>query len=801
MGRSISGRNLCLIALSLIVLLIAGETRSAFAQSGQTFNLNIPSQELNAAVLKFAEETGVQVFYDFNKLNGISSGALAGEYTAKQALRILFAGTGLTARFTDSGVVRVDAEVISLQPIQVAGMREGGSLDTLSRNVTVIPKDEIMRQQETSHGLADMIAKLVPGMSPSSQTLSNFGQRLRGRDVLVLIDGVPLNTSRNVSRDLFNITPSNIESIEVVHGGSALYGDSAAGGIIHINTLKGETGEPVFKTTMAGSSGLSRVGHDALSGRMEQQVSGKENDVDYLLSFSGEQTQGFFDADADRIAPEPSQGDLSDTRTVDLLAKIGYEWSDQRVQFSASYLDSEQDTDFVSDPTVTNFAKGSVKSRPLSGLSLENQAGRENLILNLNYSNRELFGSSVKTQAYFRDYETRFSPFDGRTIGSVNAVIQTFLVSEVYGGRVTVDTPIIGLESINAKLLWGADVKSEDVKQPATVFNGTIFDSSGGTDFVVTNAEKTYVPKMTTNSYGVFAQLEANPVDWLTLRGGLRHEIVDVSYGAFTTLGAGNNIEGGEIDYAETTFNVGAVVTPVEDVDVYANFSQSFELPDIGLQLRLAGVGFSSDNASLNPRITDNVEIGIRRSWDRLRASIAGFYSESDEGNIFIENFTIAQARTTEKIYGVEATADYAFSDQLDMGGTFTWLEGIRANPSGGDDIALDGFRIPPLKLTGYMEYHPSDWWNLRLHALYSGNRTSAADDNISFGGREVSDYTVVDLYGGFDLGHGKLKVGVENLLNNQYKTVFGQLLRNSNNTSNITARGATARIAYTFNW
>lgn len=799
-----------LTALALTITPIAyaqeapnvSESSPEAAQSANKAQLqfNIPSQDLATALSSFGKTANLQLLYSAELTRGLKTEGVSGTYTPEQALRILLAGTGLMARITDSGVVTVK-EIVALEPIMVTGIREGGALDTLSRNVTVIPRDELLRQRETAHGLADLFAKLVPGMSPSSQTMTNFGQRLRGRDVLVLIDGVPVNTNRNVSRDLFNITPSNIESIEVVHGGSALYGDSAAGGIIYINTLKGEEGPPVFKTTLSGSTSLSRIDDDALSGRLEQQISGKYNAVDYLVSFSGEQTQGFFDADGDRIAPEPSQGDLSDTGTLDTLGKIGYEWDKQRLQFSVSYLNAEQDTDFVSDPAVNAFPAGSVKSRPLSGLSLDDQASRENLILNLNYSNKDLFGSKLDTQAYYRDYETRFTPFDGRSFSSTNAIAQTFLESDVYGGRLTVDTPITFIKPFDVRLLWGADIKQEEVKQPATIFDDASFDASGGTNFVVSIDEKTLVPDIKTNSYGVFGQLEIHPADWLIVRGGVRHEEVDVDYPAFTTLGQGNQIESGEIDYSETTFNVGVVVTPIEEIDLYANFSQSFELPDIGLLLRLAPTGFTSNDSSLNPRITDNFEVGIRGNWNKFRGNIAGFYSESEEGRIFIQNFSFAQERTPEKIYGIEASADYTFNNQLGLGGTFTWLKGERGNPNGSGDIALDGFRIPPIKLTAYVEYQPFDWWSLRLQALHSGDRDDAFEDNIGFGGRKVEDYTVLDLYSGFDVGPGMLKVGIENLLNNQYQTVFGQLLRNGANTSNISARGATARVAYTFNW
>jgi len=775
------------------------------AQAAQTVTFDIPAQDLNGAMLAFAEAAGLQVFYDADKLRGLRTSGVQGSYTPERALDLLLAGTGFSYSFIDPTTVMLErpavpAGPVGLAPITVSAPREGGALDTLSRNVTVISREEIEKQRETSENVADMLSKVVPGMAPSSQTLTNFAQTLRGRNVLVLIDGVPMNTNRNISRDLFNVTPSNIESIEVVHGGSSVYGGGAAGGIIHINTLRGQDGPPAFETTVAATSSLSTLDSEALGGRVDQKVSGKTGAVDYLLSVSAQQTQGFFDAEGDRIAPEPSQGDFADTGTLDVLGKLGYEFGDQRLQTTVSYLRSRQDTNFVTDPAVNAFPPGSVKARAKEGLQLDDQTGTENFIANLDYTKQELFGSQFQAQAYYRDYHSRFFPFDGRPYGGWNALAQGFLNSEVYGGRLTVDTPITAVEGLDAKLLWGADYNHEETEQPVDVFDGGVFDASGGTVFEKIG-ERTFVPLTTTESTGVFGQLEVYPIDPLLLRAGVRLDWVGVSFPDFTTLGQGNHINGGELDYSETTFNVGAVLSPVDTIDIYANYAQAFELPDIGLQLRYAPAGFNAEDSNLAPRITDTYEVGVRGAWGGLSAGLAGFYSTSDLGRVQTENFTLIQARTKERIYGVEAEADYRFSKRLGVGGTFTWLKGQQKDADGDDYIALNSFRIPPVKVTGYVDYSPRNWWDLRLQALYSGHRDDAFDDGVGFGGRKVDDYFVVDLYSAFDTGYGTLKVGIENLLNNQYHTVFGQLLRDGQNTSHLAARGATARVSYSVKW
>src|SRR3546814_2269535 len=99
-------------------------------------------------------------------------------------------------------------------------------------------------------------------------------------------------------------------------------------------------------------------------------------------------------------------------------------------------------------------------------------------------------------------------------------------------------------------------------RSPADLFDGSDLDASGGRVFTKTDDGRTFVPLITTESYGVFGQLELYPFDELVLRGGVRHDWVNVSFPSFTTLGQGNEIDGGEISYSETTFNAGAVYSP-----------------------------------------------------------------------------------------------------------------------------------------------------------------------------------------------------------------------------------------------
>ena len=56
------------------------------------------------------------------------------------------------------------------------------------------------------------------------------------------------------------------------------------------------------------------------------------------------------------------------------------------------------------------------------------------------------------------------------------------------------------------------------------------------------------------------------------------------------------------------------------------------------------------------------------------------------------------------------------------MGGTFTWMRG-REKPEDGDWQGMTGFRVPPLKVTAYLQYQTDENWSNRVQATYVGSK------------------------------------------------------------------------------
>lgn len=794
-------------------------SQGAFAQA-PLFDFDIPAATLERSLNAAAGQAGAQVLFSSGLTAGRQAPALQGRYTLEQALGRLLEHSGLVVKARDeqtfivlpaSNAAPANAPSSQPAPMELASMeitssRLSSDVVAQARQVDVIEREQLQQLRQGSDGLATLLAKRIPGMADSSKTITDYGQTLRGRTMLVLVDGVPLNTNRDSSRNLANIDPALIERIEVIRGSSAIYGAGATGGIIAITT-RPAGGEAMAETTLTGVSPLSRLGSDGLGGQLQHHAAGSQGVLDYAFDFGARHIGASYDAKGHRIAPEPSQGDLFDSNTYNVGAKFGLRLDElQRVQLAVSHYNAEQDSDYTADPSVARLPPGSVPAQPLSGLSLDEQNQIRNTLVNLEYAHSEVFGGTLNAQLYYRDYFTRFTPFDARGVATrgrnVDQVMQN---SEVFGSRITLRTPLGG--EGNTELLWGGDFNQERSDMPIDIFDPQAFDASGGAVFDKIG-KLTYMPDLTTRSAGVFAQLQHRFTEQWSMEGGVRYEYATAEYGDFTPLSESTaaspvSVEGGKVHYDALLSNISLTYSPVQGQAVYAAFSQGFQLPDIGVQLRNARRGFDIGASNLEPVKTNNYELGWRGELgQQTLASLAVFYTTSKLGDVQSFNNGLILTRTRERIYGVEGSADWLTHDEVwGAGGSFTWMKG-REQPEAGAWQDMTGYRIPPLKLTAYLQYKPDEDWSHRVQATYFDGDDYRLGGVESFGRRKVDGYTTVDIISQYQLSQDdQVSVGVQNLFNRYYYPLYSQLMRNSNNTSHLPAPGAVVTASYTHRW
>ena len=281
---SLRATALAALAVSTSLLLHALPVQAAEpAASAAARSYQIQPGPLGPALMAFAAQAGVNLGMDLQQLVGMETRGLSGTFSVEDGFAQLLNTSGWTARRVGAGNYALEklpaaarqapsaaaavpspspsapaaAQATELAAITVTA-RTQNNLVAPSRQVTILEGQEVEQLRQGSDSLATMLSKVVPGMADSSHTITDYGQTLRGRNMLVLVDGVPLNTNRDSSRNLANINPADIEQIEVLRGSSAIYGSGAAGGIVSIRT-KRPSGETRAETIVTGSAPLSRL--------------------------------------------------------------------------------------------------------------------------------------------------------------------------------------------------------------------------------------------------------------------------------------------------------------------------------------------------------------------------------------------------------------------------------------------------------------------------------------------------------------------------------------------------------------
>ncbi|WP_146898201.1 TonB-dependent receptor [Adhaeribacter aerolatus] len=657
-----------------------------------------------------------------------------------------------------------------LNEVVVTSRRRDERKENLTSSISVVSPQTIQQLQTVSNNAADILAVAVPGLGVSSGTSSNWGQSLRGRQVLVLVDGVPQSTPlRNGSMDIRVIDPYAIERIEVIKGATSIYGNGAAGGIINYIT-KSNTGVKKFssKTELA-TTGSIVHSEGSLGARAYQSFYGRAGKFDYTVSGSFEQTGQMKDAQGDIIGPIYS---LSNNEIYNGFAKAGYNFSDkQRLQFSYNYFGSQEQGDLKE---VLGSIREGRKTTSVPGYVTGSSPGtRWNHTGLLKYSHDNLFANhSLNVSAYLQDISTVFF-YSNQFEGGGQSTIQ----SVKRGLRLDLSAPFALGNRISGNLAYGVDLLKDATSQP-------LLDG------------RTWVPEMNLGSTAPFLQVQSTLFNNLVYNGGVRFESMDIAVADYTTLkpynaqtrtfGTSINVKGGNIGYNNLVFNSGLKYNRFNLFKPYVNFSQGFSVADLGLVLRAARV---TDIANIQTEavIVNNYEVGFASEHNIFRFEAAAYMSKSKLGSSFQEiNGFYTTVRSPEKVHGFELAADAYATNNLTVGATYTYVEGKRDSNNNGKfedaaDTYLGGERISPPKYTAYVKYTPLQHLNFRLDYIGSGarDRFQKGENGLykTYEGK-VTPYSIINLASSYRMSPSTtIKVGIENLLNADYFPTRAQWL------------------------
>ncbi|WP_019408792.1 TonB-dependent receptor [Pseudomonas psychrophila] len=694
-------------------------------------------------------------------------------------LMAAFSSLSLTAWAEDD----TSPGALNMQATVVSATRTEATIASIPGSVQVIDEQQIREQSGAGRRVSDILGQLVPGIAPSSGGMSNFGQTLRGRSILVLIDGVSQNSTRDNFRQLNSISPSSIERIEVVSGASSVYGAGASGGIINIITKRNQGQDLAFSSRLGLTTGTN-LNSKGFAYELFQSATGRKDALDWYVSAGGVQRNDLFDGDGKRIPQDTSQGSNMDTETYDLQGRFGYELdADKKLSLSLQDYKDQQDTGYTKDPSNKQQAVA------IKGLVLDDQPYTHTQAVNLNYSDADFYGQGLQIESYWRRADALFFPDLARGKAGIS---NNNSVQDVYGLRAAIDSALPSIGKATGNLVWGADYDNEHSRQRGDQYtaNGLVYSKTGETFELG--------PDINTTTKALFGQMSWDIGDW-TLRGGVRREWIEskvadsIAYGEIVQTGKRAVLPGDTLNYGATLYNLGAVYHLSGNQDVFANFSQGFSLPDLQRFMRDVQSNFNIQSLNAQAIKVNSYELGWRGNWDQWQADTTVYENTSDVTQFYDANDRVLRLiNQKERVRGIENNLIWRMTDRWSLGGTYAWAKGeTRQN---GKWIDLPATRVSPAKTTVFVGYK-EDAYDLRLQAMRLASYDAAAKDN---NGREINGYTLVDLLGSVELPRGRLEGGIYNLSNRTYENAFAQA---NARAPYANAQGRTLGASYSIDW
>src|SRR5687768_2908429 len=359
----------------------------------------------------------------------------------------------VTAGSTTDVSIQLSQTQTQLSEVIVSAGRTRETIDEVPSSVSIVSLKTLQQNINITTNLGDILENRVSGLAPSTGLSSNFGQTLRGRSLLIMVDGVPQSTPlRNGAMDLRALDPAVVERIEVVKGATAIYGNGAAGGLINYFTRNPSTGKLLNSHTAVGMTGSLVSRSNTMGGRLSQMFYGDKGKFSYVVSGVYEQTGEQKDADGDVLPPVYG---LGETDSYNAFAKLGYAFNaNHKVQATYNFYSSRQTTNYL---TVNGDYKTGKKTTAAAGESKGVPQGvRGNHNLGVQFSgNTGIANTRYDADVYYQSVDNIFFYSEVFVDGGVSRIL-----SKKNGARLVLNTPLL-LNSLEANFTYGLDAQRD----------------------------------------------------------------------------------------------------------------------------------------------------------------------------------------------------------------------------------------------------------------------------------------------------------------------------------------------------
>ena len=662
-----------------------------------------------------------------------------------------------------TGTVHAETPVYTLKGITVTANRQAERLQDVPANVQVVTEKDIQKRnvQNTAQAIS-----MVTGVSASQSVEGTVNLRgYSSKNILVLVDGQPMNTAWNGDVDWNMIPVENIRKIEVVSGGqSALYGGRAVGGVINIMTkTQKQEGLHGSATVSYGSNATVNQNYN---------VGFKKNKFDFGAFYGSMNTHGWhdydvsirnsgkangYDSDAEGNAVIGNRGDkkvLNETFGFNL----GYSFNDSQ-KLTYKYTHSIYDwkyEDPISYIEGANRWKGTIgenNKRYSPSSFLGTRGWRAYNLHSLTYNDKD---NGVHAHFGMTDYYK-----DGYT--SLSSKVNP--KNDFSGSGTKTSYPSKSWDmDLNKRwnlgdhnLLAGVSYGQDKFNEAISAINNWKSWSSDGTVTQRTGGKDKY--------WSLYAQDKWNfAPKWTAYIGGRydhyrKYDGYDTkNYTGKVDLSSGKSYEKFSpklsLDYAAN-----------KDTNFYLSYGKSFNTPILYQLFRYSTFMGRNiyPNKDLEPETTDTWELGMKQKIGG-KTDIAAdvFYAktkdyihlnDSDKAHEFYENAGDA------KTHGFEISLTQHHSDAWSSYVNYTWQSG-KIEGEKNYDI--------PRHLLHLGTTYSKNPWTVNLDGMFISDRTKAGEESGHFKARDA--YFLMNLSTNYQFNKKfGLQFAVNNLFDREY--------------------------------
>ena len=708
----------------------------------------------------------------------------------------------ILSAMTSQAVQAVDTsaaeETVMLPTVTVTATRTMEDIAKTPSSVSVVTQKDIEAKRVDT--VADAL-QLLPGVYKSQ--VGNGGLQIRGfgsTNILVLLNGVPMNNTFNNGVDWEAIPVHTIDRIELVRGASSsLYGGRGVAGVISIQTKQVAPKESVQDIHWHGQIGHSshgtwnnELGFDArVSDRVSVGVSAEQRRTGgfpgfFIVGGAYELEAGDKTITPDAPIPQTKDGDyllgsrgdkafnnknLSAYATVKLRDK-------ESLTYSYLYTNN---TYVYKNPmsTITEKGKpvfaGIVKVNDNEGVELKTyrylgyDGLREYHSHGLQYKN-----DANKIQASFsvldRKKDGFSSPANPTTSDYSGPGDDSFYPGKTINFDAQKIWENIGKHSIVAGLNWKQESFDQKRRDLTNWRDHSSHDSTTYPDGVYE------VNKGATRNAALFLQDTYRPNDDWAVYTGLRVDQFKKFNGQHITYNEDkkqyDTVHHGEGNYTEWSPKIGVEHYVTDSLNVYASYGHSFNPPPLSQVYRFSGT--VKANPDLNPEKSDTFEIGLKKAWDtKTTLGITGFYVRTKDKVKLVTYYK--NKKVDYKMYsnvdsetrrGVELELRHQLSPAWSVFGNYTWQTGrinhnviSQTNTKAYEETIFD---IPKHIFHAGIEYNSAKW-NALWDTQYISHRQSLDEVTGQYGAAD--SYVISNLSVNYKVSkEATIQLGVQNV-------------------------------------